>query len=198
MKLFNIILRIKVPSEEAKKLNFLDKSDDIFEATEAFNDKFRDWNKRILIVQLAKRTIQLLLIKENDDENVKLSAREIRVFTSHLSHNNNWSKYSKESSKMFECTLFKHLNIAESKQFITKIRKNEEYYNIQKQDIDFVLDNINTLANIIDIPDDYVEMEDHEALAIINYLIHTKNSGQKSEEKLNTISDIKKILNKWI
>jgi hypothetical protein len=198
MKLFNIILKIKVPSDEAKNLNFVEKSSDIFEATDAFNDKFRDWNKRIIIVQLAKRTIQLLLIKENDNDNVKLTAREIRVFTSHLSHNNNWNKYSKESSKMFECTLFKHLNITESKQLLAKVISNKEYYKIQKQDVDFVKDSINTSTSEVDIPADYTEMEDHEALAIINYLIHTKNSGLKSKEKQNVISEIKKILSTWI
>ncbi|MFV0466200.1 MAG: hypothetical protein ACK5ML_09010 [Lachnospiraceae bacterium] len=195
MEAIKIVLKVKSPSVSAEKFDFNDRMDEILEAVNVFNDQFRDWSKRIIVIQIAKRAMQLILSIEKEDISENVSVREIRSFIQHLRNNKNWKIYTKEQNKMFETVEFKKIDMESLPIYIEKIKVNNELYYMQKNDVDFLEHLVirNETESNIDI-----EMEDVDMMTVLKYLIQTKNKGVRANEKERDIESLKSILKKWL
>ena len=195
INVIKIVLKVKSPSLEASELNLAQKADEILEAVNIFNDKFRDWSKRIIITQLTKRAIHLLMVLEKANVAENLSVREIRSFIQYLRNDKGWRVYTREKNKMFETVEFYKLDKDTLISFLNKVKANELLYESQKQDIDFMneMDNIKIMC---DRP--IIEMDDDDMITVLTYLIRTKEKGIKSGEKAEDIAKMKLILSKWL
>lgn len=195
INVIKIVLKVKSPSMEANELNFTQKSEEILEAVNVFNDKFRDWSKRIIITQLTKRAMHLLMVLEKANVAENLSVREIRSFIHFLRNDKGWRVYTREKNKMFETVEFYKLDKDTLISVLDKVKSNNLLYESQKQDIDFMneIDNIKVMG---DSP--IIEMDDEDMITVLKYLITTKEKGVKSGEKAEDIAKMKLILSKWL
>jgi len=201
MKMIDTLLKIRVPSEEANELDFSSKSDDVLESVSHFNDKFRDWNKRIIVVNISKRTIRMLLVIENEKQDENLSAREMRLFTSYLTNNKGWKMYSKDKNKMFECVNFKAIHVFEAQALLSKMAEADALYVNQKLDIQFIneyAEEQSMTENDSDVNiTDMMHLSDDDACAIFQYLIKTQHIGANQVKKQITINKLKELLITW-
>ena len=120
MKIFKVIVALKTPSPEGMKADFRDRSKDIFDAADFFNNKFARWNKRLFITDIDNNKIDMLLIKEVSDDNTIISPLEIGVFSRFLYHNRKWQEYSRETSKLFTSIMFKEISRGEALKIVAE------------------------------------------------------------------------------
>ena len=195
INVIKIVLKVKSPSLEIDELDFTQKKDEILEAVNVFNDKFRDWSKRIIITQLTKRAMHLLMVLEKTSVSENLSVREIRSFIQYLRNDKGWSSYTREKNKMFETIEFYKLDKDTLISVLDKVQSNDLLYESQKQDIDFM----NEIENIKVMGDNpIVDMSDEDMITVLQYLIKTKEKGVKHKEKAEDIAKMKLILSKWL
>lgn len=195
INVIKIVLKVKSPSLNVNELDFTEKSDEILDAVNIFNDKFRDWSKRIIITQLTKRAMHLLMVLEKANVSENLSVREIRSFIQYLRNDKGWSIYTREKNKMFETVEFYKIDTDALISILDKVKSNQDLYEAQKVDIDF-MNELETIKVIGDNP--IVEMDDEDMITVLKYLIKTKDKGVKSGEKAEDISKMKLILSKWL
>jgi len=195
INVIKIVLKIKSPASEAENLDFAEKTEEILESVKVFNDKFRDWSKRIIITHLTKRAMYLLIVIERANVAENLSVKEIRSFIQYLRNNKGWSIYSREKNKMFETVEFYKLDIDKVISTLDKVKLNNTLYQSQKEDIDFMeeTDTIKALEHNTN-----ADMDDEDMITVLNYLIRTRNKGIKAGEKAEDIEHIKIILHKWL
>ena len=198
MKVIKIVLKIKSPSMEAAELDLSSLTDEIMEATLNFNDKFRDWSKRLIVNQIAKRSIHLLLIMEKEKEQDNLSAREIRSFTSYLRNTKGWFKYTKDPKKMFAGVDFIAVGKREAEDLLNKAISNEYLYAEQEQDILFLQTQLIHSEAELEMFDNSEELSDEDAILVMEYLLKTQNRGGRAEKKQEDVMKIKTILKKWL
>ncbi|WP_105616179.1 hypothetical protein [Vallitalea okinawensis] len=201
--LYCISLKLKTPSEKGKKINFKNNQEDLLEALEEFNKKYRSWSKRLILTKIEDKFFNLVLIIEKDKE--KVSTREIRSFTAYLNKEKNWSVYSRETSKLFEGIKFSKITLEEAKEIITTFDSNTELFELQKENIDYLRQTQNQLTKK-EISEEKSkisnqtnhDLSDEQAIAIFNYLIKTKDLGINHKEKKESILQIKDILTNWL
>lgn len=200
---YRIALRFKTPTEEGKSVDFHSLMDDILEAIEQFNDKFRNWSKRLILCSLSNH-LNLLLVIENDKD--KVTTREIRSFTAYLYHEKGWKAYSRETSKLFEGVRFTKISINEANDELKSINF-DTISDKQNKDIEellsYIKKNVQNDNIVIDKTnfneDMYIdELTDEQSLAIFTYLLETKDLGNSQNKKKDTISKIKNILLEWL
>lgn len=195
MNVIKVVLKVKSPFSGADELVFQDKEDEIFEAVDIFNDKFRDWSKRIVVTQLNKRSMHLLMVMEKSMVAANLSVREIRSFIQYLRNDKGWHAYTREKNKMFETVEFYKLGKDELISILDKVKSTPTLYRAQKQDIDF-MNEVETIKIMSDALMD--NMEDQDMMTVLDYLIKTKDKGHKAAEKTEDIAKLKLILSKWL
>ena len=201
--IYKMTLKLITPSEKGSQLDFTAVHDDILEAASFFNEKFRSWSKRILIYAISKKTIHVLLCMENEKKQEGVSARELRYFTSYLNDQKNWRNYSRSSSKLFESANMTVCNMDAALRLIDSLDPNSDIYNMQKEEIDFFTKEGNNIdarqaRQVQSEEDNTTEIMDEEAIAIVTYLLRTKNKGTKHEQKKETISRLKELLKEWV
>lgn len=193
MKIIKISLRVKSPTADSQEKHMKDLRDDILEAVQVFNDKFRDWSKRIIITQTAKRAIHLMLVMEKSTVADNLSVREIRLFTQYLRNTKNWDRFTREKHKMFETGEFYTLDEPGIKQQLNKVQQDDVLVEAQAEDIQFLGE-----YAIASAPLPMMDMEDEDILTVLEYIIKTQDKGSKSQEKKADILAVKSILSKWL
>lgn len=201
--LYSISLKLKTPSEKGKKINFKNNLDDLLDALEEFNKKYRSWSKRLILTKIEDKFFNIVLIIEKHKD--KVSTREIRSFTAYLNKEKNWSVYSRETSKLFEGIKFSKISLDEAKDVISTIESDTELYKSQKEDIEFLFQTQNQLTkkeiseekNKISNQTNH-DLSDEQAIAIFNYLIKTRDLGINQKEKKESILQIKDILTNWL
>jgi len=194
-KLYNITLKLKTPSDQGSVIDFTEKQNDILEAVGVFNEKFRAWDKRIVIYTINKKSIHMLLAMEKEKGSENTSARDIRFFATYLNSVKNWHVFSRNNTNLFESVNFSLSDAQAAKDIVKSINVDSPLYHAQREDIDF----FNTLkSSSINKAEKNGEITDEEAIAVINYLIKTKNKGERSLEKNASVAEIKKILKKWM
>lgn len=199
--IYGISLRLKTPSEEGKKVNFYSKKDDLLEAAKEFNEKYRLWSKRIIVAQIQKSHFNLILAVEKNKE--KITTREIRSFTAYLNHEKDWKQFSRETSKLFEGIEFEKISVDEAEKKLKEIVRQEDLYEVQKIDVNYLLENMSSLKhnlsnNFSNANEETDDIDDEQALAILQYLLKTRDLGSSFQAKRETINEIKNILLKWI
>lgn len=195
INIIKVVLKVKSPSMAANELDFTQKTEEILEAVNVFNDKFRDWSKRIIITQITKRAMHLLLVMEKSTVAENLSVREIRYFIQYIRNSKGWNIYTKEKNKMFETVEFSRLDKNTTIIHRDKVIANEVLYRAQKQDIDFMSE-AETIKVIAD--NQIVEMSDEDMITVLEFLTKTKDKGKKSGDKIGDIEKIKTILSRWL
>ncbi len=198
MEIIKIALKIKSPSDEAQNFDFNEKASDVMEAVNDFNEKYRDWSKRIVIVHLAKKSMHMLLIVEKVNIAENISVREIRYFISHLRNKKNWKAYTRELNKMFETVEFTKVGIDEMLAYYHKVKQNDYLYEHQKEDVDFMAEIPDSPNRVPKVSNSPIEMCDEDIVTVIEYLLKTKDKGGRVKQKEADINDIKQILNKWL
>lgn len=198
MKIIKIVLKIKSPSEEATDLDLNSLSDEILEAVLNFNDKFRDWDKRLIVNQIAKRSIHMLLIMEKKKVQENLSAREIRSFTSYLRTNKGWFKYTRDPNKMFTGVDFIAVGKREAEELLNKAISNEHLFTAQEQDILFMQQQFERGSAEVELYENGLDLNDEDAMIVMEYLLKTQDKGSRAEMKLDDVLRIKTILKKWL
>jgi len=195
-------IKLITPSEKGSQLDFTTKQEDILEAACFFNEKFRSWSKRILIYMISKKSIHLLLFLESEKKQENISAREIRFFTAYLNHQKNWNEYSRSSSKLFESVNTSLSNMEEAGYRVDSIEPESALYKMQKEEIDYVLKQALKMdaikARKAQSGEDDTDLTDDEIIAVVTYLIRTKNKGIKREQKSETITLLKDLLREWV
>lgn len=195
--IYDVTLKLITPSVEGNKIDFSNKEEDILEAVYFFNEKFRAWNKRIVIYMISKKSIHLLLVMEKEKQSEHITARDIRFFTTYLNNQKEWFNYSRNSSKLFESVNFSLIDAEIARELLESIVPESGIHNQQFEDINF-LNNIKPKVVNVASENKDVNISDEDILAIINYLLKTKNKGQRHDEKVNTLSQIKNLLEKWM
>lgn len=199
--IYRVVLKLKTPSDEGRQLDFQTQKPNILEAVSAFNEKFRVWSKRIVIIDIEKKSIALLLFIEKDKK--QITTRELRSFTAHLNHEFGWEKYSREKSKLFAGTSFNEVSHEEAV-IILKNKVKDFIREDQDEEINKILNLIeevatNSLANMSNIGMSYdQELNDEQAIKVLEYLLKTRNLGKNYVKKQETISQIKKMLIEWL
>ena len=181
---YKTILTLKVPNMEGQNLDFTTKKSEIQKAQDSFNQKFAGWRKRIIITKIEKDRIELALIMECEKENV--TAREIGYFSKCLYHNENWSQYSSEDTKLFTSILFEEISLTELKNLAADYKDEEFWAELEKFQPTSSSKEINT-----------EDLSDGEALAALKYLMKTKNKNigaTTSQQKIWIINRIKKMI----
>ncbi len=194
-KLYNITLKLKTPSDQGNVIDFTVKQSDILEAVRVFNEKFREWDKRIVIYMIAKKSIHLLLAMEKEKGPENTSARDIRFFAAYLNSVKNWHVFSRNNTNLFESVNFSLADTQTAKDIVKSINTDSPLYIAQREDIDYFSE---LKASVMNNAQEDGDMSDEEATAVINYLIKTKNKGERSLEKKASLTEIKKILKKWM
>lgn len=195
--IYDVTLKLITPSKEGDRTDFTNKESDILDAVYYFNEKFRMWNKRIIIYMISKKSIHLLLIMEKEKETDHVTAREIRFFTMYLNNEKEWNQYSRNSSKLFESVNFELINLERAQQQIGLLDKNSQLYDLQLEEVEY-LNNFKPIISTEPIENGDMDITDDEMTAVIRYLVETKTKGQRSEEKAETINKVKKLLEKWM
>ncbi len=195
INVIKIVLKVKSPASNVDELNFTEKTDEILESANVFNDKFRDWSKRIIITQITKRAMHLIMVLEKANIAENLSVREIRSFIQYLRNDKGWSIYTREKHKMFETVEFYKLDKDALIAHINKVKANSFLYESQKNDVDFIneIDTIKNIDNRL-----IADINDEDMITVLEYLIKTKEKGIKTKEKAEDIAKIKLILSKWL
>ncbi len=192
MNAVKIVLKIKSPSYE---VDLTQKTEEILDAVNVFNDKYRDWSKRIIVTQVKKRAMHLIMVLEKSNIAENLSVREIRSFIHYLRTDKGWSAYTREKNKMFQTVEFYTLDRDILSAVLCKVKSDTDLYNAQQEDVDF-LDEMEETVSSADTPD--VDMEDDDMLTVLEYMIKTKTKGAKSLDKAEDLLKIKAILSKWL
>lgn len=194
-KLYDITLKLKTPSDKGSAADFTEKLGDILEAVNVFNEKFRTWDKRIVIYMVAKKSIHLLLAMEKEKVTESTSARDIRVFATYLNSVKNWNVLSRNSTNLFESVNFSLVDVDRAREIAQLIGADSPLFFAQQQDIAY----FKTLKTAAPMRGEISEeMTDEEAVAVMNYLIITKNKGEKSHDKKAALLNIKSLLQKWM
>ena len=200
--IYDMTIKLITPSEKGSQLDFTTKQEDILEAACFFNEKFRSWSKRILIYMISKKSIHLLLFLESEKKQDNISAREIRFFTAYLNHQKNWKEYSRSSSKLFESVNTSLSNMEEAGYRVDSIEPESAIYKMQKEEIDYFLKQVLKIdalkARKAQSGEDDADLTDDEIIAVVTYLIRTKNKGTKREQKSETITQLKDLLRDWV
>lgn len=200
--IYDMTIKLITPSEKGSQLDFTTKQEDILEAACFFNEKFRSWSKRILIYMISKKSIHLLLFLESEKKQENISAREIRFFTAYLNHQKNWNEYSRSSSKLFESVNTSLSNMEEAGYRVDSIEPESAIYKMQKEEIDYFLKQVLKIdalkARKAQSGEDDADLTDDEIIAVVTYLIRTKNKGTKREQKSETITQLKDLLRDWV
>ena len=200
--IYDMTIKLITPSEKGSQLDFTTKQEDILEAACFFNEKFRSWSKRILVYMISKKSIHLLLFLESEKKQDNISAREIRFFTAYLNHQKNWKDYSRSSSKLFESVNTSLSNMEEARHRVDSIEPESAIYKMQKEEIDYILKQALKMdalkARKAQSGEDDTDLTDDEIIAVVTYLIRTKNKGIKREQKSETITQLKDLLREWV
>lgn len=181
-KIYKTVLTLKVPNTEGQNLDFTTKISEIKRAEDSFNQKFAGWRKRIIITKIEKDRIELALIMECEKENI--TAREIGYFSKFLYHNENWSQYSSEDTKLFSSKLFEEISLTELKNLAGEHKDENFWAELEKSQP--------TSSN-----NKAEDLSDEEAMAALKYLMKTKDKNigaTNSQQKIWAINHIKKII----
>jgi hypothetical protein len=200
-KIYDMTLKLITPSEKGNRLDFTTKQDDILEAVCFFNEKFRTWSKRIIVYMISKNSIHLLLLMEKEKDKGHITAREIRYFTTYLNNIKLWNEYSRNESKLFESVNFYSCGLDIAKRQIDGIDEESGIYRVQLEDIDFFRKEALKSGGAETGPQHAEgdnDIADDDIVAIVSYLIKTKEKGDNSKRKIETLSSIKNILKEWI
>ena len=179
------------------RIDFTEKEKDILEAVYYFNEKFRMWNKRIIIYMVSKKSIHLLLVMEKEKETDHISAREIRFFTMYLNNEKEWNQYSRNSSKLFESVNFERIDLETAQQQVGAIDEATKLYDSQLEEIEYVKYYEREVGGESSDSAD-VLVTDEDLLATVQYLVQTKERGRRGDEKRETLDKIKSLVEKWI
>ena len=194
-KLYDITLKLKMPSDQGNAIDFTDKQADILEAVGVFNEKYRAWDKRIVVYMISKKSIHLLLAMEKEKGSESTSARDIRSFAAYLNSVKNWNVFSRHSANLFESVKFTLADVNTAKDIVSSIDPDSQLYHAQREDIAF----FNALKVTVHVSNEEdMELSDDEALAVFAYLLKTKNKGERSQEKKEALDIIKRTLKKWM
>ena len=194
MNALKITLKIKNPTATADELSLYDLRDEVLEAVNQFNDRFRDWSKRLVITQITKKALHLILVIETTWMAENISVREIRLFTQYLRNAKKWHLYTKEKNKMFETVEFSKIDHATIENLLSRLKVDEHLHLAQKSDTDFLE------QSLIDDPVgvSIMTMNDEDIPVILDYLLKTKEKGKHSGQKKKDIDKIKSILSNWL
>lgn len=223
MKIFKVIVALKTPSPEGMKADFRDRSKDIFDAADFFNNKFARWNKRLFISDIDNNKIDMLLIKEVIDDNTIISPLEIGVFSRFLYHNRKWQEYSRETSKLFTSIMFKEISRGEALKIVAEST-------VKSGDRDGVVELLEggqtagerngesrrgapdeivyEKAEDVERSDDasrdtfssgrHTSISDELAVKTFQFLLDTQYIGKSSPDKRKAADKIKAILTEWL
>jgi len=197
--IYDVALKLITPSEQGGRLDFTAKQDEILEAACFFNEKFRTWSKRIIVYMISRKSIHLLLLMESEKQE-HVTAREIRFFTAYLNNQKGWHEYSRNSSKLFEGVNFASCSLEAAQRQTAGIEKDSELGRMQAEDIEFLANESLRSASqpALYTGQDEHGMSDEDALAIVSYLVQTRNKGERSAQKAETLSRLKEILKEWL
>lgn len=197
--IFDMTLKLITPSEKGKLLDFTTKQDDILEAVCSFNEKFRTWSKRIIVYMISKKSIHLLLFMEKEKGHDQITAREIRYFTTYLNNKKQWNEYSRNSSKLFESVNLSSCSLDTAKRQIEGLDKGSVIITSQIEEIEFLeTESLKAAGREDTMPRQSEDMNDEDIIAIVNYLVKTKNKGENMKQKNETLSQMKILLKKWL
>lgn len=173
MKIYKILLCLKVPNEKGVMLDFRTKSQDITYGILAFNKQFKG-EKIIKLLRINEGSIELLLKIKKFCE---VTAREITYFSKRLHHDRNWKSYSRDETKLFTAKQF----IEVTSEFIN------EFDNIQE------INDYNAEKNI---EGNDVRLSDEDAINALKALINLQNIGtiEVVERRKEVLIKIKKLL----
>lgn len=195
--IYDVTLKLITPSKTGDRIDFTKKEKDILEAVYYFNDKFRMWDKRIIIHMVSKKSIHLLLIMEKEKAPDHVTAREIRFFTMYLNKEKEWNQYSRNTSKLFEGANFEEVDLEVAQQLINEIDEASALFDVQHEEIEFLKNyNPRMMGEPAENSEGYISDED--VIAVVTYLVRTKNKGRRSDEKQETLGKIKNMLEKWM
>ncbi len=197
---YDMTLKLITPSEIGSQIDFMSKQDDILEAVCFFNEKFRTWSKRIIVYMISRKSIHLLLFMESEKKLENITAREIRFFTTYLNNRKGWKEYSRNSSKLFESVNFYSCGLQEALHQINGMDAESDAFMMQVEEIEFIRKESQKPVARNDYSDiqDLEEMSDEDVIVIVNYLVKTRNKGEKSEQKAETLFQLKELLKKWL
>jgi len=195
--IYDVTLKFITPSQMGDRIDFTEKEKDILEAVYYFNEKFRMWNKRIIIYMVSKKSIHLLLVMEKEKETDHISAREIRFFTMYLNNEKEWNQYSRNSSKLFESVNFERIDLETAQQQVGAIDEATKLYDSQLEEIEYVKYYEREVGGESSDSAD-VLVTDEDLLATVQYLVQTKERGRRGDEKRETLDKIKSLVEKWI
>lgn len=219
MKIFKVIVALKTPSEEGLKADFRRRSKDVAEAAAFFNDKFARWNKRIFITEIAQSKISMLLIKEVVDDRTVISPLEFGTFSRFLYHNRNWSRFSRETSKLFASVMFREIGRDDAIRIVNDTGekpaiKNELIELFTSAELHAPPDHetgpdASPAAESEPGPESEAEtgdasgystsvLADELALKTFQFLIDTQYIGKSSPEKKKIVTKVKLLLRDWL
>ncbi|MCY6354358.1 hypothetical protein [Clostridium sp. ZS2-4] len=176
IKVFRFKLSFKVPTEEGTNLDFITKSEDIFYAINEFNDKFQN-SKNIKLISIEKQHIEILLYIKVNNKNIKVSGKDLSLFSRKLFHDREWSRYSRDKGKLFMSVLAKDIT-------------DEKKCNVMPYYIKIVP----TPKNYLSVQDKI--LSDEKALIAFKSLLAIQDIGDTEviSYRKNTIRNIKKLL----
>lgn len=192
--IYDVTLKLKTPSDQGNSIDFTEKLGDLMDAVNVFNEKFRIWDKRIVIYMISKKSIHLLLAMEKEKLNETISARDIRFFTMYLNNKKNWHVFSRNTSNLFESVNFSRVDQETARDIVEWIAPGSEMYRAQLEDIGVFTNMLPGAMTMTDGSD----VSDEEALAVIQYLMKTKDKGLRSHDKKATLAQINKLIQKWM
>ncbi|PWV88465.1 hypothetical protein DFQ01_15014 [Paenibacillus cellulosilyticus] len=220
LSIYYIKLKLKSPTDEALSEGLKPYADDVYEAMENFNVKFNGI-KKITVLKVNGIGLDLFLFYYNIHP-IKVTAKELTVFSRYLYYEKNWSRFSRESSKLFVPAgeIIDDFPLAEAYHeiFVTQddtdrkrdasssLRK--KYPSLYPEDI---LEYYYSSENIYAQDDDSLEVKnmDYESmpfelteaqsLATLNFLLQTKDLGsiELANAKREAIQNINSILRPW-
>ena len=132
-----------------------------------------------------------------DKEPDHITAREIRFFTMYLNNEKEWNRYSRNPSKLFESVNFERIDLEVAQQQAAGIDEATRMYDLQLEEIEYLRNyEPKMMGERAGNGDMYVT--DDDMIGVINYLVQTKDKGPRSDEKSETLSKIKNLLEKWM
>lgn len=103
---------------------------------------------------------------------------------------------------MFESVNTSLSNMEEAGYRVDSIEPESAIYKMQKEEIDYFLKQVLKIdalkARKAQSGEDDADLTDDEIIAVVTYLIRTKNKGTKREQKSETITQLKDLLRDWV
>ena len=198
---YEVSLKLKSPSELALRTNLYDHKEDVIEAVEFFNRRFKGI-KQIILLEVGISLIDLILIF-NVKPVSKVTAKELTVFSRYLYHDKGWSDFSKEPSKLLIPA--KEITELYDEEVIFELQERNisfEDFGIEPYDFDdYEYEGIDAIDDINEREegDVSVALNDTQMLMLMNSIVATQQLGDSDavRRKKEVIAKIKKLLYPW-